>query len=144
MMQLTTILKNGGYYLTIFIITLTGFAQMPIFKRYYISDIPGLGWLAEFYTTHMLHYIFATVFIMVVFYTIAKSLITKSWVVQAGKRNWLRAISVLGLVITGGLMVIKNLKGVYFPHNIIIALDIMHLTFSMIFLGLLPFEKIKT
>ena len=32
---------------TVFFLTLTGFGQMPIFKRYYIADIPGLGWLAD-------------------------------------------------------------------------------------------------
>ena len=33
------------YLTTVFFLTLTGFGQMPIFKRYYIADIPGLGWL---------------------------------------------------------------------------------------------------
>ncbi|MCP4020290.1 MAG: hypothetical protein GY729_00480, partial [Desulfobacteraceae bacterium] len=51
------------YFITIFFITLTGFAQMPIFKRYYIADIPGLGWLAKFYVNHSLHYIFAAILI---------------------------------------------------------------------------------
>jgi hypothetical protein len=32
------------YILTLFAMALTGFGQMPIFKRYYISDIPGMGW----------------------------------------------------------------------------------------------------
>ena len=31
------------YLITVFFLTLTGFGQMPIFKRYYIADIPGLG-----------------------------------------------------------------------------------------------------
>ena len=34
------------YLMTVFFLTLTGFGNMPIFKRYYIADIPGLGWLA--------------------------------------------------------------------------------------------------
>jgi len=35
---------------------LSGFGQMPIFKRYYIADLTGLGWLAQFYVTHYFHY----------------------------------------------------------------------------------------
>jgi len=31
------------YLTTTFLLVLTGFGQMPIFKRYYIADIPGLG-----------------------------------------------------------------------------------------------------
>jgi hypothetical protein len=48
--------RRMTYGLILFFITLTGFAQMPIFARYYISDIPGLGWLAQFYVTHLIHY----------------------------------------------------------------------------------------
>ena len=35
------------YILTLIFMALTGFGQMPIYNRYYMSDIPGLGWLAE-------------------------------------------------------------------------------------------------
>ncbi|MDJ0667751.1 MAG: hypothetical protein QNJ61_10750, partial [Desulfobacterales bacterium] len=45
-------------YLTLLVFMgLSGFGQMPIFKRYYIADLPGLGWLAQFYTTHYIHYL---------------------------------------------------------------------------------------
>ncbi len=40
-----------AFTLTLFFSALTGFAQMPIFKRYYVADLPGLGWLAEYYVT---------------------------------------------------------------------------------------------
>jgi len=33
------------YLITVIFLVLSGFGQMPIFKRYYIADIPGLGWL---------------------------------------------------------------------------------------------------
>ncbi len=51
------------YGIILFFITLSGFAQMPIFERYHISNIPGFGWLADFYVTHLVHYAFATVLI---------------------------------------------------------------------------------
>jgi hypothetical protein len=44
------------YLITVLFLTLSGFGQMPIFKRYYIADIPGFGWLAQFYVTHYIHY----------------------------------------------------------------------------------------
>jgi len=46
------------YLITLFFLVLTGFGQMPVFKRYYIADIPGLGWLAQFFVTHYMHYLF--------------------------------------------------------------------------------------
>ena len=45
------------YLMTVFFLILSGFGQMPIFRRYYIADIPGLGWLAQFYLTHYIHYL---------------------------------------------------------------------------------------
>ena len=46
-----------GYIMLVFMMALTGFGQMPIFKRYYIADIPGLGWLAAYWVTHYIHYL---------------------------------------------------------------------------------------
>lgn len=142
-MHLTTTIKNWGYYLTIFFMTLTGFAQMPIFKRYYLADIPGLGWLAQFYITHSLHYILAAVFISVIFYRAIVSLIPKFGAVPTGTLQFLKASSISGLIITGGFMVFKNLEGVHLSHNIIIALDIGHLVCCMLFLCVLFFENTR-
>ncbi len=38
--------KNYIYVIILIFITVSGFAQMPVFKRYYIADIPGFSWLA--------------------------------------------------------------------------------------------------
>ena len=58
------------YLITVFLLTLTGFGQMPVFKRYYIADIPGLGWLAQFYVTHYIHYLGAIVFLALLAYLV--------------------------------------------------------------------------
>jgi len=36
-------------------LALTGMGQMPIFSRYGVADIPGLGWLGDFRATAALH-----------------------------------------------------------------------------------------
>ena len=41
---------------TIVLMAITGMGQMPIFKRYYVADIPGLAWLGEPFTVHWVHY----------------------------------------------------------------------------------------
>jgi len=41
---------------------LTGLGQMPIFSRYYVASVPGLGWLGDFLITARLHLLFAAVF----------------------------------------------------------------------------------
>ena len=44
---------------------LTGMGQMPIFSRYYIADIPGLGWLGDFRITAAVHLALAAVLLFV-------------------------------------------------------------------------------
>ena len=58
------------YMAAVFVLAVTGFGQMPIYKRYYIADLPGLGWLADFYITHYLHYIAAAIFFALITYSI--------------------------------------------------------------------------
>lgn len=40
----------------------SGFGQMPMYKRYYITAIPGLSWAGDYTITLLIHYIAASVF----------------------------------------------------------------------------------
>ena len=121
------------YLLSVFFLTLTGFGQMPIFKRYYIADIPGLGWLAEFYVTHYMHYLAAILLITITSYVAAAYLLGGRKKIKLTVSGYLRAGMVLLLVITGGLLVVRNLSGVTF--TLIIALDLAHLGLVMAMLA---------
>lgn len=46
----------------------TGLGCLPLFKRYYITEIPGFKWTADFYFLTKLHYIFAIFFLFAVFF----------------------------------------------------------------------------
>jgi len=126
------------YGITLFFIALTGFAQMPIFKRYYIADIPGLGWLAEFYVTHLMHYTFAGIFIGLVFYSAFDFIFSRKKVDPVSFSGMIKSFLFAGLMLTGILLVIKNFSGTPFSPGFIIGLDILHLGFCMalIFFGL--------
>ena len=115
------------YLITVFFLVLTGFGQMPIFKRYYIADIPGLGWLAKFYITHYMHYLFAILFIALVTYIIIGYLLAKRESIKITLSGYFRGGIIFGLVITGGLLVIRNLAGSGFKPGFIIFLDLSHL-----------------
>ncbi|MFH1977641.1 MAG: hypothetical protein ABIJ52_19130 [Pseudomonadota bacterium] len=122
------------YLLTILFITLSGFGQMPIFKRYYIADIPGLGWLAKFYITHYIHYICAALIIGITSYATADYLLLARKKLKLTFTGYLRAALITGLMITGVLLVIRNFEGYIFSHNLIIFLDLSHLALVMLFL----------
>jgi len=131
------------YWITLFFIVLTGFAQMPIFKRYYIADIPGLGWLDQFYVTHYLHYVAASVLLAVVFNGAAEYLLKLRKQYRVTIIGWIRSAFLLGLIVTGSLMVLKNFTGYWFSQNVIIILDIVHIALTVLYIGIASWSSLS-
>jgi hypothetical protein len=122
--------------LTIFVLALTGAAQMPIFKRYYIADLPGLGWLSDFYLTNKIHYIFGAVllFLLAYIFTLYLGVFSKTHrVTVSGKIKGLFFILVCA---TGIMRVIKNLNSVTLDPFTVMLIDWTHLGFAIL-LGLI-------
>jgi hypothetical protein len=122
------------YLTTTFLLVLTGFGQMPIFKRYYVADIPGLGWLAEFFVTHYMHYLGAIVLLALAAYILTDHLILKRNSRRLTISGYVRMAVLSGILISGGLLVIRNLTGTTFTPAYIIVADITHLGLVMVFL----------
>ena len=122
------------YLTTTFFLILTGFGQMPIFKRYYVADIPGLGWLAEFFVTHYIHYLGAIVLLALVAYITVDYLILKRNSRRLTATGNSRIALLVGILASGGLLVVRNLTGTNFSHQFIIFLDVTHLGLVMVFL----------
>ena len=122
------------YLITVFFLTLTGFGQMPIFKRYYIADIPGLGWLAQFYVTHYIHYLAAVLILALVSYLIIEYLILQKKRIRLTASGYVRGTILAGILVSGIFLVLRNLSGGRFVPEFIIFLDIAHLGLVMTFL----------
>ena len=122
------------YLITVFLLTLTGFGQMPIFKRYYIADIPGLGWLAQFYVTHYIHYLAAILVLALVAYMVLDYLILQKMHLRLTASGYIRAAILAGIVMSGIFLVIRNLAGSRFGPQFIIFLDLAHMGLVMTFL----------
>ncbi len=122
------------YVIAIFMLTVTGFAQMPIFKRYYIADIPGLGWLAKFYATHSLHYLFAALFLAIAAYAVVDHLLRRERDVKITGAGYTKLALLGGLIISGVFLVVRNLPTFVFPPGAIIFFDLVHLGMVMILL----------
>ncbi len=120
------------YMITIVFLVLSGFGQMPIFKRYYIADIPGFEWLAQFYVTHAMHYIFAAILLALSIYVVSDHFLDKRKDRRITKTGFFKSVMLLGLMVTGAFMVYKNLPGVFFSHVTIIILDLTHMGLCMI------------
>ena len=122
------------YLITVLFLTLSGFGQMPIFKRYYIADIPGFGWLAQFYVTHYIHYLGAILILALVTYLIIDYLILQKKSLRLTASGYVRGTILAGILVSGIFLVFRNLAGSRFAPEFIIFLDIAHLGLVMTFL----------
>jgi hypothetical protein len=122
------------YIIILFFMALTGFGQMPIYKRYYLADIPGLGWLANFWTTRYVHYVGAILLLALLAYIIFNYLAANRKVRKITINGYMRGFFLAGIVFTGILFVIKNFPGYLFSPQFIIGLNLSHLGFVMAFL----------
>lgn len=47
------------------ILVFSGFGELPMYKRYMVTEIPGLSWAGDFYVNLKMHYLAAIVFVSV-------------------------------------------------------------------------------
>jgi len=48
-----------------FILVFSGFGDLPMYKRYMVTEIPGLSWAGDYYINLRIHYLAAIVFVSV-------------------------------------------------------------------------------
>ena len=48
-----------------FILVFSGFGELPMYKRYMVTEIPGLSWAGDYYVNLKIHYLAAIVFVSV-------------------------------------------------------------------------------
>ncbi|MFP5221930.1 MAG: FeS-binding protein [Acidobacteriota bacterium] len=111
------------YRWTVAALAISGVAQMPVFKRYYIADVPGLAWTADYFFTHRMHYAAAAVLL---FWLARRLLAGGVWSIGAGRLTILAA-----LVATGIPRVLKNMPDVSFSPTATMLMDWAHLAAAM-------------
>ncbi len=126
--------RAAAYLVVMFFLALTGFAQMPIFKRYYIADIPGLGWLDRYLVTHYIHYLTAVLLLFMVSYRTALHVLEGRYERALTAAGFLRSALLFGIIASGALLGIRNLSGAWLPSGLIIFMDLTHLGLVMVFL----------
>ena len=123
-----------AYVFIIIILTISGFAQMPIFKRYYIADIPGFAWLAQFYATHFIHYLGAVAILGFAGFLSVEFIFSKRKNKKISRSGMVRVFLLSAIMISGIFLVIRNSFFVPFSPSVVIFLSLSHLVSVMIFL----------
>ena len=119
------------YLISGIMLAFSGFGQMPLYKRYYISDIPGMAWSADFYITHLVHYIFSALLLGIAAYVLFNHLLTNKQSLALTTSGAVRAVIVAGLVVSGILLVIYNFSGVSLPMWAAATILFAHMGFAM-------------
>ena len=113
----------------------TGFGNMPLWKRYYVADVPGLGWSGDFFINLNVHILAGSLLLAIGSYAAATFLIMKRS--RSGGLTCSGRIRVFLLALaltTGILMVIKNLPGVHFPMALLMFFNFSHMAAAMLFM----------
>jgi len=115
------------YRLAVAALAVSGMAQMPVFKRYHVSAVPGLSWMADYFFTFRLHYVAAAVLLF---------WLTRRMVRHGAASLGAGRLALLGvLAATGTARVIQNLPTVDFGPGAARLLDRTHLA-AAVALGL--------
>jgi len=81
------------------VLIFTGLGCLPLFKRYYIAEIPGLAWTGDFNTVTTVHYIASIFFVMVVFFHIFYHSIRGEFGLMPKRGDFRQSIKVLSAMI---------------------------------------------
>ena len=119
------------YLASLIMLAFTGFGQMPLYKRYYIADIPGMAWSADFYITHLVHYVFSIILFGIVSYAVFNHLLIDKKRSALTTSGYVRAVIIAGLLVSGLLLVTYNFAGVSLPIWAAAALLFTHMGFAM-------------
>lgn len=123
------------YGIVMAVLAFTGFGQMPIFKRYYISSAPGMSWAGDYYVTLVIHYLGAVLLLGFIGYMATKYLVAGRKGHRITSSGYLRMALLAGLVGTGIFHLMRNMPEVDFSPGLIMMMDISHLVFTMAYLA---------
>lgn len=116
-------------------LAVTGMLQMPLAKRYFLTDVPGMAWTGDFFFVHKLHYMFAALLLFVI------ALVVIHWFMEWRKQLTLselgvtRIVIVGGLVVSGWLRIFRNLPDVTLDPVAVMTIEWVHLILTMIMGG---------
>lgn len=121
------------YRLILLLMAVTGFGQMLIFKRYYLADIPGFAWTADYYFTHYLHYLGAILLLALFFYWITDYFLMGRKQIRLTLSYYVSIFFMTGISITGIFRVLKNMPHIVFSSGTVFIIDITHLGLVIFF-----------
>ncbi|ADK85386.1 iron-sulfur cluster-binding protein [Desulfarculus baarsii DSM 2075] len=120
------------YGLAVLAAAFSGLGQMPLTKRYYIADLPGMAWSADFYRLSELHYVAVALLAALFGWRLGLKLRANPEGWSWGPRTWWGWTLLALLALTGAVKVAAN-AGVLFAPWLLVAVNFTHLFCGMAF-----------
>lgn len=121
------------YILALAALVFSGFGQMPIFKRYYLADLPGMAWSADYYVTLVIHYLAVAAFLALsTYYVVIRAARRRLW--PDNGPAWVRTVIFTVMIATGSVLLARNLPWIHVPPQIIVFATFTHVAGTMTFL----------
>jgi hypothetical protein len=111
----------------------TGFGNMPLYGRYYIADIPGLGWSGDFFINLYVHYVAAGVLLAVSVFGAIRFAAGRSSGLRLTLSGAARAAILATALASGLVMALRNLPGVNLPFALHAGLNFLHMGAAVFF-----------
>jgi hypothetical protein len=123
---------------TILLLVVSALGQMPLFKRYYLSDMPGLGWTADYLAVYHLHYGAAIVMAFLIPLGISRGFFAGGE--QGADSAALRAVNIVFALFFGGVIVkiAAGSLGSTLPQTAAVMINMAHLALTFIFILVSP------
>ncbi|MEN2986651.1 MAG: cytochrome b/b6 domain-containing protein [Thermodesulfovibrionaceae bacterium] len=97
--SLVEIIEHWSVAISGLILLFTGLGCLPLYKRYYITEIPGFSWTADFYTVTVVHYVASIVFTSAVIFHIFYHGVRKDFGLLPKKGDIVNSFKVLAAMI---------------------------------------------
>lgn len=136
-----TLLMRAGMAVSLVALFFSGLGQMPIYQRYYLTEIPGLGWTSQYYLTLQIHYFSAVLLIFVYAFQLfsrwrrGKPVFSEQTGRAAGEYPYFKLLqlsrifihlNILLLIGSGMIKVIKNLPNVNLAYPLLVTVTSLH------------------
>ncbi|GAB5046750.1 formate dehydrogenase subunit gamma [Thermodesulfovibrio sp. TK110] len=93
------LIEHWSIALSGIVLLFTGLGCLPLYKRYYITEIPGFAWTADFYYVTTVHYAASIVFVAGVIFHIFYHGLRKDFALLPKKGDLSKSIKVLAAMI---------------------------------------------
>jgi len=122
------------YGAAVVIALFTGFGNMPLWGRYYIADIPGLGWSGNFYVNLQFHLFVGAVLLSLAVYFLILHVYSKQDGVRMSRSGRVRAVLLVLALLSGLVLAGRNLSGIRLPFDFQVGLTFFYMGIALAFM----------